>query len=230
MKKFLAVSGVALPSLNGSFDTFILPRDGLLSLPVQSHADMIFTVFHSKIFFHRSYYETNTEAVEFISSYGGLKVCITDDERGCKYPLDVSLNTLTVDNRLLCRKRSVSRMLRDYPIIDTNQGYAGCTALYAGGTVVTADASTISSCIQNGIPYFRISGDDILLPGYDTGFIGGACGVYKDTVYIYGDPTCSRSGRELAEFCEGKGLALCSLNNGPVTDIGGIKFIEKKPE
>ena len=85
----------------------------------------------------------------------------------------------------------------------------------------------MKACRENNISYFEISGDDILLPGYDTGFIGGACGVCEDTVYLYGDPDTSKSGIELSEFCKSKNLQLVSVYNGPVTDIGGIKFIEK---
>lgn len=227
MKKYLAVSGIPLPALEKEFETVILPPDAALAEPVQRHADMILTVYDGRIFVHSSYYEMNTTVIDIIADFGGLDVCLTDDLRGAEYPLDVSLNTLDAGGKLLCRRDTVSTHLKNYPIINTNQGYAGCTALYAAGTVITADPSTIRACRNVRMPYYEISGSDICLHGYDTGFIGGACGVCGNTIYIYGDPTCSQSGRELDNFCRTMGLSLISLNDGPVTDIGGIKFIEK---
>ena len=228
MNKVLAAAGVQLPLLPKSFDCFVLPPDPTIAPQVATHADMIFTVFNKLLFFHCSYYEIYPNEVEFLSYYSDMDLCITEDERNSLYPFDVGLNALDIGGRLICRKDSICEALRDYPLINTKQGYAACTSLFAAGTVITADKATIKACMENNIPYYEISGKDILLPGYDTGFIGGACGVYKDTVYIYGNPQLSQSGRQLAEFCKIKGLSLYSVNDGPVTDIGGIKFLERK--
>ncbi len=228
MKKYMAISGTTLPKLDVSFDFTLLPPDRSISLPVQSHADMILTVFDSKVFCHRKYYENNKNIIDRIAQYGKLDVTASDCPRDKHYPLDVAFNALVTDKSLICKKDSICPELAGYPIINTRQGYAGCTALYAAGAVITADASTILACKKANFPVFEISGRDIVLPGYDTGFIGGACGVCEDTVYIYGDPSLSESGRELSLFCKKNDLRLVSLCDGPVTDIGGIKFIEKR--
>ncbi len=227
MKKCMAVSGASLHSLENDFEIILLPKDYLLAEPVQAHADMILTVFDGKLFCHSSYYKKNSTVIDSIAGLGGLKTILSSCPRNSKYPLDIAFNALCLEDKLICKKSSICPELRAYPIINTNQGYAGCTSLYAAGAVITADEATAHACIDANIPYYRISGKDILLPGYDTGFIGGACGVYKNTVYIYGDPDSSQSGWELARFCEQNGLTLISVFNGPVTDIGGIKFIEK---
>ncbi len=227
MKRFMAIAGVPLPALSDEFETVLLPKDTLLAKPVQHHADMILTVFDGKLFCHSSYYEKNTEIMSKIADFGELAVIASNCERNSKYPQDVAFNTLTVGDKLICRADSVCPELKAYPIINTRQGYAGCTSIFAADTVVTADEATIRACESAGIPFYRISGKDIILDGYDTGFIGGACGVCEDTIYIYGDPTTSQSGRELAEFCNIKGISLVSIYDGPVTDIGGIKFILK---
>lgn len=228
MKNYMAIAGVPLPLLPGELEFTLLAHDTLLSGPVRHHADMILTVFDGKLFCHKSYYKANKAALDKIAAFGGLDVIASDCARGEKYPLDVAFNTLIAGNKLICKKDSVCPQLAEYDVINTNQGYAGCTALYAADTVITADPATTATCQMAGIPVYRISGKDISLPGYDTGFIGGACGVCEDTVYIYGDPKASQSGLELAEFCNSKGLSLVSLFDGPVTDIGGIKFVKKK--
>ena len=225
MRKLLSISGTALPLLPDCFTQVILPPDDTISAPVSTHADMIFAYFDDTLFFHSSYYEKHHHIVDSIIAQSGKRLCITSDKRSKVYPEDVSLNALNIGDKLICKADSISCAMRNYSIINTRQGYAGCTALYAAGTVITADPSTLSACDANGIKSHKISGKDILLPGYDTGFIGGCCGVYGDTVYIYGEPTLSQSGRELTEFCEANGLSIVSVCNGPVTDIGGIRFI-----
>ncbi len=227
MKNYMAVAGIDIPLLKKDFEFVILGADKLIAESVCRHADMILTVFDGKLFCHKSYYEENKASIERIADFGGLEVVLSVGKRSNIYPNDIAFNVLIADKFLICKKDYVCPALLNYNIINTNQGYAGCTALYAAGTVITADKATIKACRENNISYFEISGDDILLPGYDTGFIGGACGVCENTVYIYGDPSTSQSGRELAEFCKTKGLSLVSIYNGPVTDIGGIKFISR---
>jgi len=228
MKNYMAIAGVPLPLLPVELDFTLLAPDALISEPVRHHADMILTVFDGKIFCHESYYEANKAVLDKIAAFGGLEVAACDCPRGENYPLDVAFNALVAGKRLICKKDSVCPLLAEYDVINTKQGYAGCTALYAAGTVITADPATTAACEKAGIPVYTISGKDISLPGYDTGFIGGACGACEDTVYIYGDPSTSQSGRELAEFCQSKGLSLVSLWDGHVTDVGGIKFVEKR--
>ncbi len=226
MKNYMAIAGTDIPALKKDFEFTLLAPDKLIAEPVQHHADMILTIFDGKLFCHKSYYEENNDIIDRIADFGGLSVITSQCIRDCHYPKDVAFNTLTLNDKLLCKKSNICPELAEYDIINTKQGYAGCTAIYAADTVITADPATASVCKKEGIPVYRISGEDILLPGYDTGFIGGACGVCGDTVYIYGDPTTSKSGSQLAEFCQNKGLSLVSVFDGPVTDIGGIKFIK----
>ena len=227
MKKYMAVAGVDIPLPKNDFEFTLLAPDKLIAKQVQHHADMILAIFDNKIFCHKSYFEDNKEIIKNIADFGKLEIVLSDCKRNDIYPFDIAFNALTIGDRLICKKDYICPELEQYDIINTKQGYAGCTALYAADTVITADEATIKACRENNIPYFEISGEDILLHGYDTGFIGGACGVCGDTIYIYGDPSTSQSGRELAEFCKDKGLNLSSVYDGPVTDIGGIKFIEK---
>lgn len=230
MKKNLAIAGVDLPDgakkyLTERFDTVLLPRDKLLAAPVSSHADMILTIFDKKLFCHNTYYNENKSVIDYICEKGGLALSVSDCPRGPKYPSDVAFNVLSLTDRIICRKDCVAPTLASYPVVDTKQGYAGCTALWAADTVITADPSTLKACENAHIPFHRISGEDISLSGYGTGFIGGACGVFGNTVYICGDYTQSRSGMELFDFCKNKNLRLVSICDGPVTDIGGIKFV-----
>lgn len=227
MKKYLAIAGIDIPLLKNDFEFTLLAPDKLIAKQVQHHADMILAIFDNKIFCHKTYFEDNKEIIKNIADFGKLEIVLSYCKRNDIYPFDIAFNALTIGDRLICKKDYICPELVQYDIINTKQGYSGCTALYAADTVITADKATLKACRENNIPYFEISGEDILLPGYDTGFIGGACGVCEDTIYIYGDPTTSHSGQALTEFCKEKRLNLSSVYDGAVTDIGGIKFIKR---
>ncbi len=227
MKKTVAIVGKSMPEaavnkLTKEYTVFVIPPDVSVAPEVFSHPDMILTVFDGKLFCHESY---TSEIIPQIAELCGLKVVYCRGKRSEKYPEDVAFNVLSVGDKLIGRQDSVAPELREYGIIDTRQGYAGCTSLFAAGHVISADPAILSSAAGAGIPTVRISGEGIELPGYSTGFIGGACGVCGDKIYICGEPNTSPAGRDLQKACRELGLRLISLCGGPVTDVGGIKFL-----
>ena len=76
-----------------------------------------------------------------------------------------------------------------------------------------------------GIPVFSVSGKDISLPGYNEGFIGGAGGSFEDTLCLFGSPEYSESACEILEFCNANSLRFVALEEGCLTDRGGVKFV-----
>ena len=230
MKKALAIVGCDLPccavnKLSEDFHVVILPRDNKIAPQVSSHPDMILTVFDGKLFCHESYALSNSDVLAELCNLTGLELVPCKGERNAKYPADVAFNVLSLGERLIGRRDSMAAELLEYPIVNTRQGYAGCTSLFAGGCVISADPSILKSARRDGIPTEKISGEGILLPGYDKGFIGGACGVFGDTVYICGDPSTCPAGLDLKKVCDELGLSLVSLVDGDVLDCGGIKFV-----
>ncbi len=227
MKKAVAIVGETMPDaavsrLREEYTVFVIPPDNTVAPEVASHPDMILTVFDGRLFCHESY---TSHMLCQIAELCGLDVVYCRGKRSGKYPEDVAFNVLSVGDKLLGRSDSVAGELREFDIINTRQGYAGCTSLFAAGHVISADPSILSSAKSAGIPTVRISGEGIQLAGYSTGFIGGACGAYGDKIYICGDPDTSPAGRDLQRACHELGLRLISLCDGPVTDVGGIKFL-----
>ncbi len=235
MKETIALIGcdapkAAIENLEREFEVFILPPDDLIAPEISSHPDMILSVMDGKLFCHNTYYNKNKALLDTIARRAELDVVASKCERSKDYPYDIAFNVLICENTVLAKESHICPDMRIYPITDTNQGYAGCTSLFASGHIITADSSIIKSAVKANIPTYRISGKDILLGGYDTGFIGGACGVFGDKIYICGDYRHSKSGIELYEFCKQFSLELISLCDGDVYDIGGIKFINTAVE
>ncbi|MEG2073800.1 MAG: hypothetical protein RRY54_03445, partial [Angelakisella sp.] len=74
-----------------------------------------------------------------------------------------------------------------------------------------------------GIDTLLCGGGDILLPNYDTGFIGGCCGLISSNQLAFtGNLNYYRYGGEVLEFLEKHKVSPIYLTDGKLLDIGGI--------
>ncbi len=210
------------------FTVVTLPPDPLLASPVSSHPDMLITIINKMLFCHREYYKTASDKIDVILSLGGLNLVCVNSPRGAVYPLDVGLNTLILQDqqKLIARRDTLAPELLPYLAADAKQGYAGCSSLYINGTLVTADPSMIRAAQKCGISAHLLPQGGILLPGYNTGLIGGCGGVWNSTVYLFGNPDSCAQGRRLKEYCQHANITIVPLCDEPLSDFGGIQFVK----
>ena len=233
---YIAVVGNRIPevavkkllSLPAVSDVVRLPSDTRIADPISDHPDSLICIFDGKLYTHSEYADIAKAELSYIVKKCALELCPFDCERSPVYPLDCGFNALSLPDcgLLIGRKKSLAEPLKRLCSADTNQGYAGCCALHADGTVITADPSIEKAVISLDVPVFKISGRDISLPGYNEGFIGGAGGAFDKTVCLFGSPEHSESAREVEKFCRERSLSLVCLEDGVLTDRGGIKFVK----
>ena len=216
--------------LSAFFTVITLPPDPLLAPPVSSHPDMLITIINKTLFCHNKYYEIASDKIDSILSLCSLNLICTNSPRGAVYPLDVGLNTLVLQDqqKLITRRDTLAPELLPYLAADTKQGYAGCSSLYINGTLATSDPSMIRAAERCDIPVHRLPQGGILLPGYNTGFIGGCGGVWNNSVYLFGNPDSCAQGYVLKEYCQHVNITVVSLCDAPLSDFGGIQFVEAK--
>ena len=204
-----------------------LPADRQIGEPISDHPDSLICICEGKLFVHSEYAKVAAYELSYIAERGRLEICTVECERDALYPLDCGFNALYLPDRhlLIGRRKSLAEPLKSIVNANTNQGYAGCAALYAGGHIITADPSMEKSAFSLNVPVYKIKGGDISLPGYNEGFIGGAGGAFERTVCLFGSPKHSESARSDENFCKCNFLNLFSLEDGPLTDRGGVKFV-----
>lgn len=218
---------LSLPEIS---EVIKLPPDGMIAPPIADHPDSLICIYADVLYTHEGYAKKAFGELSYICKKCALSLCTDNSERTMVYPHDCGFNALCLDDRqiLVGQRKSLAQPLKSLCSADTRQGYASCCSLYAGGTVITADPSIEKTCKALGVPVHKISGRDISLPGYREGFIGGAGGAFDNTVCLFGSPDHSESAREVLEFCQENGLSLRSLEDGPLTDRGGVKFVKIK--
>jgi len=147
-----------------------------------------------------------------------------------KYPKDAALDCLIFGKICLAKSdaldMNVAKYIENKKIepADTKQGYAKCSVcVISENAAVTADRGIFTVLTQKGADVLLIEPGGILLPGYDTGFIGGACGLIdKDTIAFTGSFSHYPHSAKLLAFLDKHKIRPIELSDGPFIDIGGI--------
>lgn len=210
-------------------EVFALLPDQSIAAPVATHPDMLLSELDGLLFLPRSYYMANTELIESIADMGGLTVCPTEVDRRARYPYDVSFNVAVWRDSVICRTASTCPELLSaarecgYRIVSVKQGYAGCSCLVTNEAVLTFDRGIAETLTRHDIPCVLAKDGGVALPGYDRGFLGGACGFFDGDIYIFGNADTLPCADTLRRYGR-----VISLSNSAVTDRGGIKIFIKR--
>lgn len=160
----------------------------------------------------------------------GIEVLETANYPGKAYPQDIFLNYLILDGFCCGHKGGMARELWTHcletglEMIAVAQGYARCSVAVAGRNLaITADRTLHQILSQRRVHTLLIDPGDISLPGYDTGFIGGCCGLIDRSLLAFtGSLEGYSQGPAIQRFLHDHGVKCCSLTDGPMADVGGI--------
>ena len=190
------------------FEVMIMPKYERLSGSVSSHPDMLAFFYGNKYICSKEYYSSAEDCFEKINSYGYSPI-LTDEIPSEKYPNDILFNSVVLGDKLFCLKKGASRELINFAtsnglqIINTTQGYTKCSVCkVSDNAIITADKGIAALAQSNGIDVLRICEGHVKLDGYDYGFIGGASGVFGDTVYFCGNLDTHPDAKEIVAFEE----------------------------
>ena len=210
------------------------PVCDLLPAPISHHPDSLLARIKDRILCYEGYKKENDPFFRTLHALcPKISVQGLPDAPGALYPEDCRYNLLCTQKTAFYNPAGLSVSLIQvigacgYQSVPTKQGYTACSVLMLDDRhAITADEGMVRALSRRGVSVLRIASGDILLPPYSCGFIGGASGVYKDKVYFYGDITAHPSYSEMRRFSDAAGFSLCPLSNEPLSDLGGILFLE----
>ncbi len=152
-----------------------------------------------------------------------------EDELTPGYPQETAFNALVMQNKLFCRTASASPRLLDaaralgMSVIPVKQGYAACSVCrVSDNAAITADSGMAAALEGAGIDVLRIRPGHILLPGYDTGFIGGASALLDGRLIFFGNAAGHPDWRQMEQFIAARGIEYKIFPTLPLTDLGGL--------
>ena len=208
-----------------------LPACRDIAPPVASHPDMLLFFAGKRLICHERYYEVAKSEIDEILSRG-YELILSDEKISDKYPEDILFNCFELGGKIYGRTDSISRHIKKYAfeqgieLCNTAQGYAKCSTVCLGNhAAITSDESIKKAVSKSGIDVLKISQGNILLPGYDTGFIGGCSGLDGANIYFSGNIFLHPDGQKIYDFCTNKGFIVNCLDDTPLFDVGTMYFI-----
>ena len=209
-----------------------LPPEENLSEAVASHTDMLVFRHSGTLIISRKYAKEHGELINTIRSLCGMNIILSDDGHEKSYPKDAIFNCLVIGNTLFGRLDSLSESVVSYAAqaglrcVHVNQGYPACTTLALPcGLAITSDKGMARALVAEGVETLVISeSEKISLPPYKFGFIGGAAGIFGNTVYFLGNLMAHPDGKAIENSLAAHGYACVSLDPDAdsLSDLGGI--------
>ena len=197
-----------------------MPESRILPRPIASHADVqLLPLGGNRLLLNEEH-----SALKLQLEQRGFDVYAVGGFAD-RYPYDCRLNCLPIRTKLYCNAKAVwPPLLEQYEAVSVNQGYTRCSALLlAENALITDDPSIAAAARLEGVLSGYFPQREVVLQGYDHGFLGGCCGLLSEREVA----VCGNSGegglfRQLEAHLAAKGYQLTSLSSGPLTDIGGI--------
>ena len=189
------------------------------------HTDMQITMLTPDIYVSSpECYEYYTELLKEYK----IKIRRGNTYLSCNYPGDIAYN-ITVTEKIAVHNFKhtdslVKSMLSGKKCVNVSQGYTACTLCAISDTAfITSDAGIYKSLSVEGVDVLLTDDSDILLPGFDHGFIGGSCFMADaKTLAVNGNIELHSSCKKIKEFCNLHSVSLLSLSRNPVMDIGSF--------
>lgn len=210
------------------FGVAVLAPEAEPGLPAQTntHADMVFMYLGRGRAVVSAFQKKLTE--RFLS-FGGRAVDTV--MLGERYPDDVPLNALLLNECLFCNSRTVHPAIYDIckteniKIFDLRQGYTKCSVcVVAKNAVITEDPGVFLAIGKTGeCDVLKISPGAVALRGHDRGFIGGCTGKIANDILAFNGRFEDHPDRDdISAFCAHHGVSPISLGNWRLYDNGGI--------
>lgn len=107
--------------------------------------------------------------------------------------------------------------------IHVAQGYAKCSCVVVDeNSIITADKGIEKVAAAAGLSVLLVKSGQVVLEGYDYGFLGGASGRVGRSIVFNGDITRHSDWPKIRKFIHDRGLETVYFSQYPLTDIGTI--------
>ena len=210
--------------ISRGYNLLICPPSNLLYEAVCGHPDMLMHILDNNIMVHK---DMDSEFIQKLDLLN-YKVYKSNSTLQSTYPYNICLNALCIGNLFVhsinFTDTNLLSLLKNKKLINVKQGYTKCsTCIVNNHAIITSDVSIAKALSLEKIDVLLIPPGDILLPGLNYGFIGGATGLIEDNVLaFYGHLDHYLYGKEVLKFLNKHKVEPVFLRNGKLIDRGSI--------
>ncbi len=145
---------------------------------------------------------------------------------GNKYPQTAAYNAVVSGNLLIHNHKvtdtAILNACKDLQHIHVKQAYTRCNLLALKNVFLTSDKGIEKVLTSKGVNCTFLSPEGIKLKGFSHGFLGGACGVYEDNVFVCGSLNYYSQGKAFKQIVDQAGYNVVELYDGPLIDVGSL--------
>jgi len=149
-----------------------------------------------------------------------------------EYPMDCLYNAVVLKEYVIHKQGVTSPLLLDTianekhglarQFINVPQGYTKCNVVVVDDTHIITSDEGIVKAVCGKLECLLISPKQIVLPGFQYGFIGGCSGRVGNKIIFNGNLKAHSDFKRIKSFIENCGLELVYFEDWPLTDIGSI--------
>jgi radical SAM superfamily enzyme len=159
--------------------------------------------------------------------YAGVQVVDGISDPGKTYPDSARYNAVVTADLIIHNLKitdpAIFKTFQGRKHLHVNQGYTRCNLLALDDNhFITSDHGIEKALLAEGKHVMFADPAPVKLKGQKYGFFPGCCGILNGEVLIAGSLTYHPEGEQIREFINVSGLTIRELNQGPLTDVGGI--------
>ncbi|MBU3146498.1 DUF6873 family GME fold protein [Clostridium sp. CF012] len=206
------------------YNLLICPPSDLLYEAVCGHPDMLMHILDHTIIVHK---DIDNEFIQELALLN-YKVYKSNSTLQSSYPYNICLNAICIGDIFVhyvnFTDTNLLSLLKNKRIINVKQGYTKCsTCIVNNNAIITSDLSIAKALSLEKIDVLFVPPGDILLPGLNYGFIGGATGLIEYNVLaFYGHIDHYLYGKEVLRFLNKHKVEPVFLRSGKLVDRGSI--------
>ena len=145
------------------------------------------------------------------------------------YPGDIAYNAAVTGKYFIHHLKHTDPVLLDrarnqgLTLIDAKQGYTKCNlVVVTENALITSDEGIAAQLTPYPIAVLLVQPGHVNLPGFASGFLGGASGRVDDTIIFNGNLAMHPDCKQIISFIEAHGLKVAYFQGFELEDIGSI--------
>ena len=202
----------------------LIPKDDRFDSRIASHPDLIISIVDGSIVIDEQAHQSIFQQLEKL----GIPYITGNAHLTVAYPGDIAYNAVITKNLLIHKTEHTCPLILSHcnntnkMLLPVRQGYTKCsTVVVSEDALITSDPS-IYQAGKEVMKVLFVQPGSVSLPGYDSGFLGGASGLLGDTVVFHGDISQHPDFQQIADFVEEAQIKLLYFEEFPLTDIGSV--------
>ena len=203
--------------------------ENITYLPISGHPDLFFCPIDNKVIVAPN---TPPEYIKILEKYA-VSMTLGNTFVGFQKQYVSAYNVVVSDHYIIHNSKFTDNVIlenkENREFINIKQAFTRCSLLPLKNDIfLTSDRGIVDKLDDYSLKYCYVNPDEIILPGYKNGFIGGCMGVCENRVFICGNLDFYSEGEKIKIFFKSLDYEIIELYQGPLFDGGSLILIDNQ--